>query len=133
VRVDWLIPAEFVSITNGAVTIVGGGFDTMFLQEFPGSVAINLACRASGLPDSGTHDLQVQIHNPDMEDALEPLAIPFQLVAPPGARPGWDVTVMAPLQVIFEATVEGPYTITATVDGGNSTSISIYLTKAPSV
>jgi hypothetical protein len=131
VRVDWLIPAEFVSITNGSVTIVGGGFDTVFIENFPGPVAINLAFRASGLPDTGNHELTLQVHNPSMEDALDPLTFPFEMLAPPGARPGWEVTVMAPLQVIFEATVEGPYTITATVDGGNSTSISLYLTPRP--
>ena len=130
-RVDWLIPAEYVSMSNGAATIVGGGFDTVVIDNFPGPVVINLAFRASGLPDTGNHELKVQVHNPSMEDALEPLTFPFQLQAPPGARPGWEVNVMAPLQVIFEATVEGPSTIPATVDGGNSTSISLYLTGTP--
>jgi hypothetical protein len=111
------------------VTIVGGGFDTLYIDNFPGAVAVNLAFRASGLPDTGNHELKVQIHNPSMEDALEPLTFPFQLQTPPGARPGWEVNVMAPLHVIFEAPIEGPFTITATVNGGNSTSISIYLAR----
>lgn len=129
-RVDWLIPCEFATVSNGLVTIVTGGFDTVQVQEIPGPVVVNLAFRGSGLPDAKNHELRLSVHDPSMDEALDPLTFPFELKAPPLARAGWEVNAILPLQVIFQANAEGPYTITAEIDGSTSTSISIWVAHA---
>jgi hypothetical protein len=126
-RVDWLIPCRYCEVNNGLATIIGGGFDTEGGHEFPGPAQVTLAIRLLGLPDDRSHNLTVKVEDPGLQEVGAPLHFPFTAAKEPQHLPGWEINIVLTALVLFTATDEGSYTITADVDGQGSRSVVLRL------
>jgi hypothetical protein len=123
-RVDWIILCRYCEVNNGLVMLAGGGFDAEFGHSFPERVQLCAAIRLVGLPDNQQHDLHVTVEDPQLA-STPVLTFSFTAQQLPQHMPGWEVNVMLPAALIFNATTPGSYNVTADVDGQGSKSVAV--------
>jgi hypothetical protein len=119
VRVDWAILCRYVEVNNGLATVIGGGIDRYTVPQLPAQLGLTIALRLVGLPDMAEHTLQVEVFDPSMNPAGQPLptAKLRQSALGPDHPAGWEVNVIVPTQVRLEVTEYGTYTVSIKVDG----------------
>jgi hypothetical protein len=85
----------------------------------PTPVYSTLAVRLVGLPDEHEHPLEITILGADMQEAGAPLHTTITPAAGPGAIPGWEIAMIVPIMLEFQAPGEGPYTFNVAIDGAS--------------
>ncbi len=96
----------------------------VMVQAIPGPVILTMAVRLAGMPDLPQHTLEATILDAAMQLTGDPLATTFSGEAGPNAAEGWEIGMVVPLVMQFQAVVEGAYTVNVAVDG-NSESITV--------
>lgn len=113
-------------------TILGTGMNVFRPPSLPAQlqliVALNVLAREDELGHQQT--LEGVILGPDMEPASEALSMPLQIDANPAKPPGWEQNAIFPLMIVFEAQLEGTYTIQFSIEGRNQPSVALYVADA---
>jgi hypothetical protein len=113
--------------------ILGTGMNVFRPSSLPSQlqlvVALNILAREDELGQQQI--LEGQILGPDMEPAADPLTMPLQIDGSPTKPPGWEQNSIFPLGVVFEAQLEGTYTIQFSIEGRQQPSVGLYVAPAP--
>jgi hypothetical protein len=135
-RVDWAIVCRYVEINGGLATIVGGGVDGYTVGELPSPLLMTFAMRLLGLPSQDGQPSQVRaaikILDPMMESTGNDLAVEFPVTPNPSHPAGWEMSVIIPVQMRFEATIAGTYTAHIVVDDDDPHTIAFRVDVPPS-
>jgi hypothetical protein len=115
-NIEWVIACRHVEVHDNLATIVGGGIDTVAVPAFPSPITIALAVRLLAVADEldEPHLMMSRVLDPD-STLLGELGGEFTLGGQ-ASRPEWLVGVVMPIIVQFEASKEGTYQLSVTVD-----------------
>ncbi len=121
-EIDFLILADRAEAVNGKLYVMGGAWETTYVQDIKQPVPISFAVGVL-VPWNATnhdYDLEIRIENPDAREVFR-MSAHFNQGRPPTVRPGDPQRVIlaaAALPVIFPA-IGGYYAI-ARIMGGQS-------------
>jgi hypothetical protein len=112
--------------------ILGSGMNVFRPASLPAQLQLVVALNVLAREDELGQEQQLEgvILGPDMEPASDTLSMPLRIDANPAKPPGWEQNAIFPLMVVFEAQLEGTYTIQFSIDGRNQPPVAIYVAEA---
>lgn len=112
-NIGWIIPCRYVEVHDNLATIVGGGVDTYWFQEFPAQIHLMFAIRLLGMAEEFTEDQNhptvTRIKDPN-GNMLSEMKGEFAIGANV-ARPDYLAGVTVPIAMGFEVAEEGTYAV----------------------
>lgn len=135
-RVEWLVPCRYAELSSdGTLAIVGAGQDIYFVPDeaLPATLGTFLAVRIVGTEsewiDGQEHLFALKVIHPSDLEEEELLEISLSADEfSPLKLPGYEVPMLIPVIVQFEARTHGDHSLHAFVDGdrlGHVVNISI--------
>jgi hypothetical protein len=123
------LPAATRRSPAGRATIVGAGFDTFWIEEFPAGIQFFMALRVAAPTEEfgpeTEHELRIDLLGPDMAQ-LQQLQVPFTGGGPgPLHEPGWELTSMIPALVRVRVETPGTYSFEIYLDGEHKKTIPV--------
>lgn len=119
-RIAYAIPVRHVDTLKDG-TLLATGIESIGcnVPKVPAKIQASFVVALAALHvDVGlTHQLQVRILDPNMDDAVPPMHIGVGMNPGPNTPPGWEVRAQLPLIVRFEASNTGTYSVEMAVDG----------------
>jgi hypothetical protein len=134
VQLAWAIPCRFAeAMADGTATLVGAGFDSIWVGALPADVSMVLMMRITGAryEFEEAHRLAVRIIDPQTEEQ-DVLAADFGALGepPPLRHLGLDPFILAPATIRWQAGHHGLYTIEVHLDERRGRSIPILVRDA---
>jgi hypothetical protein len=119
VRVQWALLARYAEADEGIFTIIGGGFDTVRLPEFPAMAQFFLAANFKYGPEEvgSSPAISFAVRDSRMEFVGEPATMQIAgLGINPNSPPGWEASlaIAGPMQV--ELSEPGTYSVNIAID-----------------
>jgi hypothetical protein len=109
-RIEWALACREAEGDGGVADVKGAGIDTLWIESFPSEAALLVLARLAAHEiecGAGTpHRIEGYLLGPGMT-VLETLDFEIALEARPDHPPGYEVTTLLPLVVVFQAEQEG--------------------------
>lgn len=136
-RVEYLILADHVEALNGKLYMMGGGWDTMTIQNLELPAPLSVACGVV-VPYNETdedHRLSLAVRTPDGPDIAPPLEITFRTGRAPTLQRGANTHIPFAIRAQFVFPGPGEFAIVASLDdrADGARTFSFYVNRTQGV
>jgi len=127
---DFAVIADYASNTNDGKLVIGGIFDTIWVNEFPAiQPFMTVVLRIRAHPgEEGGHEVRVRLVDPDGRDVITSLDAPIMFAELDPIDGG---TAQMVLQLVgVELASEGRHAVDVFLDGRFERSVALFIKKA---
>lgn len=134
-RVEYLILADHVEALNGKLYMMGGGWDSLAVQNLELPVPLSIACGVL-VPYNETdedHTLTLALRTPDGADIAPALNVRFRTGRAPTLHRGADSHVPFAIRAEFTFPGPGEFAVVGSVDdrGADAQRFKFYIVPVP--
>jgi hypothetical protein len=129
-EVGFLLLADHSEAVNGKLYMVGGGWNVLRLPELPHEWGFHITLGLDvGWDETNTsHELTVNLHDPDGIELGEGLTAEFEAGRPPGMPAGQEQRLVMSVGAAAEFTTSGPHAAVVHADGEEIGRARFYVT-----
>jgi hypothetical protein len=119
VQLDFLLVADRAEAVNGKLYLMGGGWDRITLQQFPGPANFDVALgvMVAYTETNERHEFNLTLEDDDNQVVLGPVSGQFELGRPPGIKPAQAQRFMVAVRGPFPLPRAGCYHWVLSLDG----------------
>lgn len=135
-RVVYALPVRHLEgLTDGSFVAVGIETTIRYVLELPNVALVPLlVCIATPHVNAQPgieHTLTATVTDPELNDAIEPMTVPFQMQPGPNTPEGWEVRALMPCAIRFEVMTHGAHVIGLSVDSEMPHDVPIIVSAPP--